>query len=202
MENVLKIGSIIGRPVLSLQTANKLGQVDDLVVDPLKGRLAGFSIQRGDETHALVEWRVVHSVGADAIMVDRDDSPVEIDRSPITVFPQAKKDLIGVKVITEHGQLMGKISDLFLCLTEAPLFIYEVRSSIFDKLLGQAFYFAASLGCAFSDDATSLIVTDDPDRMDHDLTATAQRLLGPYDLPPYQAAAMPRIEVRTRSQEP
>ena len=163
MENLLNIGSIIGRPALSLQTANKLGQVDDLVVDPLKGQLMGFSIQCLDQSHALVDWRVVHSVGSDAIMVDGDDSLVDVDRSPIKVFPQAKKDLIGVKVITEHGELMGKISDLFLCLTETPMIIYEVRSSILDKLLGHAFYFAASLGRAFSDDATSIIVTDDPD---------------------------------------
>ena len=198
MENVQNIRSVIGRPVLSLETANKLGSVDDLIVDPLKGQLAGISIQRLDESRALVEWRVVHSIGSDAIMVDRDDSLVQFDRSTIKTLPRAKKDLIGVKVITEHGELMGKISALFLCLAETPVFIYEVRSSIFDKLLGHAVYFAASLGCAFSDDGISLVVTDDPDRMDRSLGAAARRLMGPYDFMPYQPA-VPRVEVRTRT---
>ena len=198
MDNVQNIRSVIGRPVLSVQTANKLGHINDLVVDPLTGQLAGISIERVAESHALVEWRDIHSIGPDAIMVDRDDSLLAVDQSPIKTLPRAKNDLIGVKVITEHGQLIGTIAGLSLFLADKPLFIYEVRSSIFDRLLGHALYFAASLGCAFSDDGTSLLIRDDTETMDHSLEAAARRLPGPYTAPPYQPAA-PRIEVRSHS---
>ena len=156
MDNVQNIEQLIGRPVVSLETANKLGHVADLLTDPLSGQLAGFSVHRLDESYALTSMLDVHDIGPDAIIVERDQSLAPVDDSSLKTLPKAKDNLRGVKVITEHGQLLGNISNLYLCVDKRPVLIYEVRSSLFDKLLGRAFYFAASLGCAFSDDGTAL----------------------------------------------
>jgi len=198
MDNVQNIEQLIGRPVVSLETANKLGHVADLLTDPLSGQLAGFSVHRLDESYGLTSMLDVHDIGPDAIIVERDQSLSPVDDSSLKTLPKAKDNLIGVKVITEHGQLLGNISNLYLCIDKRPVFIYEVRSSLFDKLLGRAFYFAASLGCAFSEDRTALVVTGGPENMYHRLEAAADRLLGPYrsDLP--QTSGI-RIEVRSRA---
>ena len=45
--------------------------------------------------NVLVEWRDIHSIGPDAIMVDRDDLLLPVDQSPIKTLPRAKNDLIG-----------------------------------------------------------------------------------------------------------
>lgn len=42
---VEQLNNLIGRPVLSVVSANKLRQVDDLVADSLRGELAGLSVQ-------------------------------------------------------------------------------------------------------------------------------------------------------------
>lgn len=199
MNNVEKIEQIIGRGIISLETANKLGQVADLLADPLTGQLAGFSVQRPDESFALVSMPDVHDIGPDAIIVERDDSLVPGDESSVKTLPKAKENLIGVKVITEHGQLLGNISNLFLCLDKTPAFIYEVRSSLFDKLLGRAIYFAASLGCAFSDDRTALVVTGAPEDMHHKLETAADRLLGPHQIG-FKPTSAIHIEVRSRAE--
>jgi uncharacterized protein YrrD len=198
LDNVQNIEQLIGRPVVSLETANQLGRVVDLLADPVSGQLAGFSVQRPDETYALASMIDIHDIGPDAVMVERDHSLVPVADSPVKALPRAKENLIGVKVITEHGQLMGNISNLYLCFDERPVFIYEVRSSLFDKLFGRAFYFAASLGCAFSDDGATLIVTGGPENMYHRLENAAERLLGPYqtDLRPQSGI---RIEVRSHA---
>ena len=198
MDNVQNIEQLIGRPVVSLETANKLGHVADLLTDPLSGQLAGFSVRRLDESYALTSMLDVHDIGPDAIIVERDQSLAPVDDSSLKTLPKAKDNLRGVKVITEHGQLLGNISNLYLCVDKRPVFIYEVRSSLFDKLLGRAFYFAASLGCAFSEDGTALVVTGGPENMYHRLEAAAERLLGPYrsDFP--QTSGI-RIEVRSRA---
>lgn len=180
MDNVQNIEQLIGRPVVSLETANELGHVADLLTDPLSGELAGFSVQGLDGSYALTSMLDVHDIGPDAIIVERDQSLAPVNDSSLKTLPKAKDNLIGVKVITEHGQLLGKISNLYLCIDKKPVFIYEVRSSLLDKLLGRAFYFAASLGCAFSDDGTALVVTSGPENMYHRLEAAAERLLGPY----------------------
>ena len=162
LNNVENIEKIIGRAVISLETANALGRIDDLLVDPLSGHLTGFFVQRLDQSYALASIIDVHGIGPDAVMVEGDQSLVLVDASPLNTLPRAKQNLVGVKVITEHGLRLGEISNLYLCIDDRPAFIYEVRSSLFDKLLGRAFYFAASLGSAFADDGTSLIVTGDP----------------------------------------
>lgn len=198
MDNVQNIEQLIDRPVVSLETANKLGHVADLLADPVSGQLAGLSVNRLDESYALTSMLDVHGIGPDAIIVERDQSLVLAGASPLNTLPRAKINLIGVKVITEHGQLVGNISNLYLCIDKRPVFIYEVRSSLFDKLLGRAFYFAASLGCAFSDDGTALVVTGGPENMYHRLEAAAERLLGPYSIDLPQTADI-HIEVRSRA---
>ena len=181
MNNVESIDKLVGRDVLSFETANKLGQIVDLLADPLSGQLAGFAIQTTtNQSEALVSIRDVHGIGPDAIMVEGEESLVLTDASPLKPLPRSKRDLVGVKVLTEHGQLLGNIANLFLFISKRPVFIYEVRSSLLDKLLGRAFYFAASLGCAFSDDRTALIVSSEPELMDNRVEAATERLLGPY----------------------
>ena len=197
MDRVERIDKIIGREVLSLESANNLGPVVDLLVDPLSGKLAGLVVQRSsDQTETLVSIHDIHGIGPAAVVVEGDESLVLTEASPLNTLPRAQADLNGVKVLTEHGQLLGNIANLFLCLTERPVFIYEVRSSLIDKLLGRAVYFAASLGCAFSDDRSALVVAAEPEGMDHRVEAAAERLLEPF-----VAATRPpafTVQVRTR----
>ena len=195
MQNVENIEGIIGRAVISLETANKLGKVADLLTDPLSGLLAGLSVQREDESYGLASVLDMHEIGPDAVMIDSDVALVLTEASPLNKLPRAKKDLVGVKVLTDHGQLLGAISNLYLCLGKRPVFIYEVRSSLIDKLLGREVYFAATQSCALSEDRTALVVTGNPAEMDHSVKAAAERLLGPYDVPLHQTV----FDVRVRS---
>jgi uncharacterized protein YrrD len=197
-QNIIDIGTLIGRAVLSVQTANKLGQVHDLVIDPLQGGLAGLSIKRPDESCALVEYAEIHGIGDDAVMIERDDSLLPAEQSPVKDLPLAKNEMIGVKVITERGQLIGTIADLYVHLLDKPVFVFEVRSSIFDKLLGHSFYFPASLVRALSEDRRSLVISDETDKMDHRLDAVAKRLSAAYDFIP-SGPGIPQVTVRSHS---
>ncbi len=202
MSNVENIQKLIGRPVVSVETANALGDVEDLILDPLAGELAGFSVRRPDDSQVLASIIDVHDIGPDAIMVERDVSLVLAEASPLNTLPKAKANLLGASVLTEHGQSMGEISGLFLSAAAPYIFIYEVRSSIFDKLLGHAFYFSASLGCALSTDGTALVVKGDTETMDHSLESAGRRLFGPYNSPlgsPLGKSSGLTIEVRTRT---
>jgi uncharacterized protein YrrD len=199
MDNVQNIEELIGRPIVSLQSADKLGNVSDLVVDPLAGQLAGFLVRTLDESDAIISRLDVQNIGPDAIIVEQDDSLVSIDDSLIKTVPKAKDNLIGVKVMTTRGELLGNISSLYLCFDKSPVFIYEVRSSLFDTLLGRAFYFAASLGCAFSHDRTALVITGRPEYLHHRLETAARRLLGPQETGFKQTSGI-HIEVRSHAE--
>jgi uncharacterized protein YrrD len=180
MKNIQHVDDLIGRPVLSLGSANKLGQVHDLIVHPTNGEMVGLSVQISDQSHFLVDKTEIHSIGPDAVMVEGDQSLVPPDQSQLKAFPFAKNGLVGVKVITEEGKLLGEIANVYVHLDAVKsIFIYEVRSSILDKLLGHALYFPASFGCAFADDASRLVVANDTERADRKLETIASRLFSP-----------------------
>src|SRR5260370_13101096 len=177
MSEIQGIDVLIGRAVLSVETANKLGQVHDLIVHPTKGEMVGLSVQLSDQSHFLVNNEEIHSIGRDAFMLQSDQSLVSPDQSSLKAFPFAKSNLIGVKLITEHGNLLVEIANIYLHLEETKsLFIYEVRSSILDKLLGHALYFPASFGSAFAADSTRLIVSNDTEKADRTLDGIVSRL--------------------------
>ncbi len=193
MSKIDGIDVLIGRIVLSVESASELGHVYDLVVHPTKGELAGLLVQRSDQSQALVSQEEIHSVGPDAVMVHSDQSLVSSDQSPIKAFPLAKNNLIGVTVITEGGKLLGEISNVYVHFGELSLFIYEVRSSMLDKLLGHALYFPASSGCAFADDAKRLVVSNDTEKADRKLDAIVSRLFES------SASFTPQVIVRSHS---
>ncbi|HYY55949.1 MAG TPA: PRC-barrel domain-containing protein [Pyrinomonadaceae bacterium] len=178
--NVHTIDILIGRIVLSRATANKLGPIRDLVVEPSKGELAGLLVQMPDESLRLIDYREIYSFGPDAVMINSDESAIPAPDSPLKGLPLARGNLVGVKVITEGGKLLGNIANLYIHLAETSLLVYEVRSSLLDKLLGHALYFPASVGCALSEDAARIVVPNDTaEKADHALDALAARLFGP-----------------------
>jgi uncharacterized protein YrrD len=191
--NINSIDILIGMTVLSRATANKLGRIHDLIVDPVKGELAGLSVQMADESLRLVDGQEIFSFGPDAVMVNSDESAVPVQDSPLKASPLAKGNLIGVKVVTDGGKVLGQITNIYIHLAETSLFLYEVRSSLLDKLLGHMLFFPASWGIALSEDATRLVVSNDAaDKAHNDLAALASRLFGP---PEEQG---PMVVVRSR----
>ena len=178
--NVHTIDILIGRIVLSRATANKLGPIRDLVVEPSKGELAGLLVQMPDESLRLIDYSEIYSFGPDAVMINSDEAAIPAPDSPLKGLPLARGNLLGVKVITEGGKLLGNIANLYIHLAETSLLVYEVRSSLLDKLLGHALYFPASVGCALSEDAARIVVPNDTaEKADHALDALAARLFGP-----------------------
>ena len=104
--NIHSIDILIGRTILSRSTANKLGQVHDLIIDPAKGELAGLVLQMPDGSFRYVDYREVYSFGPDAVMINSDESATPAQDSPLKSLPLAKNNLIGVNVVTESGKLL------------------------------------------------------------------------------------------------
>jgi len=178
--NIHSIDYIIGRAVLARATANKLGLVHDLIISPSKGDLVGLSLRLPDESLRLVDHRDIYSFGQDAVMINSEESAATVKDSPLKALPLAKNNLIGANIVTESGKLLGQIANVYTRLAETLLFIYEVRSSILDKLLGHALFFLASQGRAMSGDFARIVVAEDTsEQADNSLAALEARLFGP-----------------------
>ncbi|MCA1557501.1 MAG: PRC-barrel domain-containing protein [Acidobacteria bacterium] len=178
--NISSIDTLIGRAVLSRASANKLGQVHDLIIEPVNGSLAGVAVNMADGKLHYAEASEIYSIGPDAIMVNSDRSAIPSEGSPVKGSPLAMNKLVGVEVMTEGGKVLGQVANIFMHLAEEPVLIYEVRSSILDKLLGRSLFFPASQGHAYSAADTRLVVKDDTEeKADSTLDVLANRMFGP-----------------------
>lgn len=178
--NIHSIDILIGRAVLSRATANKLGHIQDLLVDVTKGELAGIVVRMPDESLRLVDYNEIFNIGPDALMIKADESAVPAQDSPLKVLPLAKYNLARAKVVTEGGKLVGQIANIYIRMAETLLLVYEVRSSILDKLLGHALFFPASQGRAISADFARIVVAEETaEQSDNNLGSLEARLFGP-----------------------
>ena len=159
VKDVLPVNSLPGKAVLSLATGNKLGEVRDVFVDPVSGVVSRMTLTAGGESVGEIDYSEIYSFGQDAIMANvdfvRPAGPEE--------FAQGRnvKELVGTSLITESGNLLGRIANIFVTLKPPPFVLYEIRASLMDKLLGRGFYIPASAGHALSDDAQRLVVPDE-----------------------------------------
>lgn len=177
--SVYPVDTFVGRAVLSRASANKLGQVHDLIVNPVGGALAGIAVKMSDGIQ-YVDSGEIYSIGPDAVMVNNDRSALPAESSPVKDLPLALNKLIGVEVVTEGGKTLGQIANVFMHLAEEPFLVYEARSSLLDKLLGRALFFPASFGRAFSlGDARLVVVEDTAEKADSTLDALSNRMFGP-----------------------
>jgi uncharacterized protein YrrD len=156
--DVSPISLLTGMTVVSLASGNKLGQIIDLLIDPINGVLLGATLS-SPAGIAKVLHGEIYSFGRDAVMLRSDESVAPLDADESTGGWPAGR-LIGTKIITESGDVLGQITNIFVTLKPPPRVLYEARQSILDKLLGREFFVPASVGHAISDNAERLIVPD------------------------------------------
>lgn len=161
MGDIHSVDTLIGMTILSRVTGNRLGRVEDLLLDPVRGELLGLVAQAPDAHLYVMDYREVYSFGPDAVMARADDSFVPLDETLLRDAPGAKKNIAGAKIVTEAGKLLGQVANIYVHLSPPPLVLYEVRESLLDKLLGRGLFIPAALGRALSDDAERIIVPDD-----------------------------------------
>ncbi|HSH21881.1 MAG TPA: PRC-barrel domain-containing protein [Candidatus Caenarcaniphilales bacterium] len=117
MSRVIRAAELIGRPVITLDTATGIGEVRDVLFDPLRSRVVGFTLRgRGLLASPLlgilpIEW--VQSIGRDAVMVASDTSLVR-DRDGMQAVVGQQEEVVGKEVVNEGGASLGTVSDLVL----------------------------------------------------------------------------------------
>lgn len=135
-----------GRAVVSLLEAKKVGSVMDVFFRPQMGEIAGFAVSTGGGLAAhlpggsgdkrLVNIADVKAIGQDAVTI-RDQSVLARPEQATELrdLPSAER-VIGLKVVTEGGKLIGKVADIFIDPAARVVMNYRVRSSSGSPLQG------------------------------------------------------------------
>lgn len=158
LNEVIGIDKIIGMPILSRATGNKLGEVYDLYIDPAQGILMGVTIKAPNGKLGGIDFKNIYSFGKDAVMANDESHVTILNEEWVAQHPHAKKHLIGTNIMTEAGNHLGEIGNIFVRLTSPPAVIYEMRGSMWDSLMGRNLFIYAAHAGALSSNAERMIV--------------------------------------------
>ncbi len=127
-----------GLAIIDIRDGKKLGTVGETVISPDDGSLLGFVIKSGgllNQDESAVEIEDVRSIGADAITVEGEDIVHDMNATP-EAFQQARngdRALIGRKVVTQGGTLVGQIADLVISEDERRATGMILGSGMFER---------------------------------------------------------------------
>jgi uncharacterized protein YrrD len=140
---MIKATDLGGRAVVDMDAAEKLGSVHKVILDPDGRRVAGFVVARGGSlfnagAETTLSATAVHAIGPDAITVrSRPITDAEADR--LERLPRVS-DLVGRKVVSQDGQLLGTVDDVLIEPTDGRIIGYALeggnRLGKLENLLG------------------------------------------------------------------
>jgi uncharacterized protein YrrD len=128
---VIRATSLIGRPVVTLDTATDIAEVKDVVFDPGQARVVGFTLRGrgalGAPSAGVLAAHGIVSIGRDAITV-ADATVVQGEAPDIEAARSDRRDVLGNEVLTESGSRIGTVVDLVLSVEggQAEVAGYEV----------------------------------------------------------------------------
>src|SRR5690606_32393509 len=101
-----------GLPVVAIDGGERLGAITDVLFNLDDRRIAGFAMRSGGRiggTTAVIPLEQVHSVGADALMV-QDRTALEGDESAhrYRQYPTLA-DVTSLRVVTDTGTVVGSL---------------------------------------------------------------------------------------------
>jgi uncharacterized protein YrrD len=185
----MKASELRGRAIVSLDQAEKIGAVDDLLLDFGTNEVREFTVRPGLLGGTkYIRAQSIRNVGPDAITIP-DRSVLEDQGLRASDSPQlaSLSGLLGSKVVSEQGALLGTLGDVVLDSSGLRVACFEMSGNLWDKLTGSEKTFNAMPGIRMG---SQLVVVPD---------AIAQELSGrqePAVEPPLSPANEPNTLIR------
>ena len=125
---MLRLGELIDRAVIDMDAAEKLGQIDEIVLDPDQCMVAGLVVVRGKSilgggTYTVIPATAVNSIGTDAVTVHGADQTPSMNEMP--ELPR-RRDVIGRRVVGQSGNLFGHIDDVLVDPADGRIIGYQL----------------------------------------------------------------------------
>jgi sporulation protein YlmC with PRC-barrel domain len=119
-----------GRAVVDIDAAEKLGKIDEIILDPDAGRVAAFTVTRAGSMlngkhDVTVPASAVHALGPDALTVHHFAAVAPLDDARYDALPRVS-DIVGRKVVSESGRLLGKVDDVLIDGSEGRIVGYSL----------------------------------------------------------------------------
>lgn len=132
----MKFSELKGRAVVDVDDAKKLGEIENLLLEPGTRRVSSMKVKTGGlfSTPLTIAISQLMNIGPDAVTVKADiasPSQAASDQDSVELT-----SVLGHKVVTDAGTLVGEVQDVLLDPVSAAVTGYEVREGgIFAKSL-------------------------------------------------------------------
>ena len=132
----------LGMPVVATDTAEQLGTVSGVAIDPETGRIVSVHLGGSKASARFVPWDQISSFGSDAIMVEGPGAVRDVDGPIEDRVAQGNGDVLGKRTLTDAGDEMGEVGDIQFDPTDGRLqtLDYDAGSIGSDRLLGIGSY--------------------------------------------------------------
>ena len=144
----MKFSELKGRAVITLGDATKIGEVEDLMVETGSRHIVSLKVRTGHFSAAqFVPAGAVKNVGPDAVTVVANAGALA--QSGESGGPLVGlTSILGNKVVTDAGTLVGELHDVLLDWTNLTITGYQVRGG---GLFAQTQEFTATPEVRFGD---------------------------------------------------
>lgn len=133
------LNDLRGKTIINLADGKKIGQVDDILVDPKTLRVSGLVVNRGgmlDRETRIVPASGVEKWGIDAILVrDANVFRSESELPDRESWLSSSDKLNGLSIVNTEGEKIGQIDDVLID-DRGQIVAYRVSSG--GSLLGEA----------------------------------------------------------------
>lgn len=117
MSRLARAGELIGMPIVTLEGATTVGEVKDVLVDPGRSRIIGFTVRGhgllSSPLIGILPGESVHAIGRDALMIAAESSIVR-ERAGMAGTLADQQEVVGKEVVTRGGASLGTINDVVL----------------------------------------------------------------------------------------
>ena len=133
---MIKGSQLVGRAVIDMEAAERLGKIKEIIVQRDGERLAGFVVVHGETIvgtggkRRMIPASAVYSIGPDAMTVRGSamQELAELDNLP------RMSDIIGHKMVTQSGRLLGVIDDMLINRADGTIVGFVVGEGVRSKL--------------------------------------------------------------------
>lgn len=124
---------LIGMPLFSVDQGKEIGEVKNLVFDPLQRRVTDLILREGGwfRRPEVVPFETIEHIGPDAVIIKPAErevtAPVEIQEEDL----KKSFNLTGRKVLSEEGHDLGTVYDLGINEQTGEVFGFELTQGVF-----------------------------------------------------------------------
>jgi sporulation protein YlmC with PRC-barrel domain len=158
MLNVAK--DLRGMSLLAVDTGEKLGEIRDVIIQPVEGRVTGLVVRTLDNGELRLRMNDA-TIGPDAVMTSVESFEYAGDRTrEMAGGARALDELVGSNVVTEDGDLLGRISEIYISADRQQV-VYRIVESRIQKFLGRGFFLPGDVARSYAPDGARMIVPSD-----------------------------------------